>query len=73
MVNMEDRREPVMDLERGNLPDLVAEAVRFVLTERSKPEERLTVLESAGGVASPRDESLEKTITEATFSKGGEI
>jgi len=70
---MEAYQKPVMDLEHGDLPDLVAEAVRFVLRERNKPEERLTVLESASGTASTPHESLEKTITEATFRQGGKI
>jgi len=73
MLNMEEYRRPLVDLEYGNLPDLLAEAVRFVLRERNKLEERLTVLESASGIAPTTDKSLEKTITEATFRQGGEI
>ena len=73
MLNMEEYRRPLVDLEHGNLPDLLAEAVRFVLRERDKSDERLTVLESASGTASTIHESLEKTITEATFRQGGEI
>jgi hypothetical protein len=70
---MEAYRKPVMDLEHGDLPDLLAEAVRFVFRERNKPEELLTVLESVSGTASTIHGSLEKTITEATFRQGGEI
>jgi serine O-acetyltransferase len=70
---MEAYRKPVMDLEHGDLPDLLAEAVRFVLTEQDELEERLIVLESASGIAPTTDKSLEKTITEATFRQGGEI
>jgi hypothetical protein len=70
---MEAYRKPVMDLEHGDLPGLLAEAVRFVVRERNKSDERLTVLESASGTASTIHESLEKTITEATFRQGGEI
>jgi len=62
-----------MDLERGNLPDLVAEAVRFVLTEQDELEEHLTVLESASGITPTTDKSPEKIMIEPTFSQGGEI
>jgi hypothetical protein len=73
MAIMEDRRRPLMALEHGNLPDLAAKAVRFVLREQDKREQRLTVSESASGTASTIDESLEKIMTEVTFSQGGEI
>ena len=69
----EDHRKPLMDLEHGNLPDPVAEAVRFVLREQDKLEERLRILESASGIASPKDELLEKIMIEAVFSQGGGI
>lgn len=69
----EDHQKPLMDLEHGNLPDPVAEAVRFVLREQDKLEERLRILESASGIASPKDELLEKIMIEAVFSQGGGI
>jgi serine O-acetyltransferase len=69
----EDHRKPLMDLEHGNLPDPVAEAVRFVLREQVKIEERLKILESASGIVSPRDELPEKITVEAVFSQGGGI
>jgi serine O-acetyltransferase len=69
----EDHRKPLMDLEHGNLPDPVSEAVRFVLREQGKIEERLRILESTSGIASPRDELLEKIMIEAVFSQGGGI
>lgn len=69
----EDHRKPLMDLEHGNLPDPVAEAVRFVLREQGKLEERLRILESASGIASPEDELPEKIMVGAVFSKGGGI
>jgi len=50
----------------------VGEAARFVLREEDKREERLTVLESANGIASTRDESLEEIVIEPPFSQGGE-
>jgi len=73
MANMEDYLRRLMDLKYGNLPDLVAEAVRFVLREQDKLEERLTVLERASGMASTKDELLEKIMIEAAFSQGGGI
>lgn len=69
----EDHQKPLMDLEHGNLPDPVAEAVRFVLREQDKLEGRLRILESASGIASPKDELLEKIMIEAVFSQGGGI
>jgi len=71
--NMEDYLRRLMDLKHGNLPDLVAEAVRFVLREQDKLEERLTVLERASGMTSTKDELLEKIMIEAAFSQGGGI
>lgn len=74
MANIEIyRKKPLTDLEHGNLYDLVAKSVRFVLREEDKREERLTVLESASGIASTRDESLEEIMIEVTFSQGGGI
>ena len=73
MANMEDCRKPLVDLEHGNLPDLVAGIPRFVLRERNKPEKRLTALERISGTASTTDKSMEKIVTEATFSQGGPI
>lgn len=68
-----DHQKPLMDLEHGNLPDPVAEAVRFILREQDKLEERLKILESASGIASPTDELQEKIMIEAAFSQGGGI
>jgi len=45
---VEDRHEPIVDLEHGRLPDPVAEAVRLVLRRQGKLEERLRKLEGAG-------------------------
>jgi len=67
----ENHRNPLIDLEHGNLPDLVAEAVRFVLREQDKLEERLRRLESTGGIASPEDElTEERKKIEAGLSQG---
>ena len=55
----EDKREPLVDLEHGKLPDPVAEAIRLVLKEQDKLEERLSRLESISGLAT-RDELKKK-------------
>lgn len=68
-----DQRQPLVDLEHGFLPDPVAEAVRFILREQDKLEERLRILEIASGVPTPEDELLEKLMVEAVFSQGGGI
>ncbi|MFC1987852.1 serine O-acetyltransferase [Chloroflexota bacterium] len=53
---VEDRHEPLVNLEHGQLPDPVAEAIRLVLGEQGKLEERLAKLERLGGIAVPKDE-----------------
>ncbi len=47
---------PVMDLQHGRLPDPVAEAIRLVLKEQERLEERLKKLEETEGVTIDRDE-----------------
>jgi serine O-acetyltransferase len=42
--------QPHMDLEHGRLPDPVAEAIRLVLNDQQKLEERLKKLELAAGI-----------------------
>ena len=56
---VEDRHLPAVDLEHGKLPDPIAEAIRIVLKEQDKLEERIRALEKAAGVA-PGDDELEK-------------
>ena len=53
---VEDHHKPIVDLEHGKLPDPVAEAIRLVLKEQDKLEERLARLESSCGVTTPQDE-----------------
>jgi len=50
----------VVDLEHGRLPDPVAEAIRLVLKEQGRLEERLKKLESLAGFTAPEDELQEK-------------
>ncbi len=71
---VEKRHEPLLNLEHGKLPDPVAEAIRLVLKEQDKLEERLKKLESLSGVAVPEDElkDKKKEIVKE-FSRGGGI
>lgn len=57
---IDEHRKPIVDLEHGRLPDPVAEAIRLVLGEQAKLEERLEKLEGRSGIAVPRDELKEK-------------
>lgn len=43
---IDDRREPVSDLEHGKLPDPVNDAIKVILDEQSKLEERIRELEN---------------------------
>jgi serine O-acetyltransferase len=70
---MGDEQKPLTDLEHGDLPDPVAEAIRFVLREQDKLEERLRILENASGITPPKEELKEKVLLEAIFSQGGGI
>lgn len=56
---VEEHHEALLNLEHGRLPDPVAEAVRFVLREQDKVEERLKKLEDLSGLAAPEDELVE--------------
>lgn len=69
-----DRQKPLMNLEHGKLPDPIAEAIRLVLKEQDKLEERLKRLESSSGIAVSPDELKEKRRKiEREFNKGGGI
>jgi len=57
--SVEDRHKPILELDHGTLPDPIAEAIRLVLREQDKLEERLSKLEKQCGVRAPGDE-LEK-------------
>ncbi len=57
---VEDRHKPLIDLEHGKLPDPVAEAIRLVLGENEKIQERLRRLESLGGLVVTEDELIDK-------------
>lgn len=71
---VEDRHEPLLNLEHGRLPDPVAEAIRLVLTGQEKLAGRLKRLENLSGLVVPEDElrdKREEIVKE--FSQGGGI
>jgi len=71
---VKDRHKPLTDLEHGKLPDPVAEAIRLVLREQDKLEERLRRLESSSGLVIPEDELRdEREEIVRKFSQGGGI
>ena len=57
--SVEDRHKPIPELDHGQLPDPIAEAIRLVLKEQDKLEERLSKLEKQCGVRAHGNE-LEK-------------
>ncbi len=68
---VEDRRRPLTSLEHGKLPDPVAEAIRLVLKEQDKLEERLKKLESSSGITVHKDElKKRRRALEKDFSQG---
>jgi serine O-acetyltransferase len=54
--SVEDRRKPILELDHGQLPDPIAEAIKLVLREQDKLEERLRKLEEQSGALAPGDE-----------------
>jgi serine O-acetyltransferase len=70
---VEEHRKMVVDLEHGRLPDPVAEAIRLVLGEQTKLEERLEKLEKSSGIPVPPDELREHIRSVLNeFGQGGE-
>jgi len=53
---VEEHREARIDLDHNRLPDPVAEAIRLVLAEQDKLDERIRKLESSAGITAPEDE-----------------
>ena len=66
---IDEHRKPTLDLEHGRLPDPVAEAIRLVLDEQTKLEQRLGKLEDRSGITVPRDE-LKERIKETMLEFG---
>jgi serine O-acetyltransferase len=71
---VEDRQKTPPVLEHGKLPDPVADAIRLVLKEQDKLEERLGKLEVLSGTTVSLDVFREKRLeTAREFSNGGGI
>ena len=69
-----DRYKPaIMNLEHGKLPDPIAEAIRTVLKEQDKIEERLKKLEKASGIVNQDELKGTRKRIEREFSQGGGI
>ena len=65
-----DRHKPVIDLKHGELPDPVNEALKLVLNEQRKLENRLKKVEEFSGIKVEKDEleakrkAIEKELTQ---------
>ncbi len=71
---VEDRHQPLTNLDHAKLPDPVAEAIRLVLKEQDKLEERLKRLETTSGITPTPDKlGKERKKLEKDFSRGGGI
>jgi serine O-acetyltransferase len=71
---VEDRQKTIPVLEHNKLPDPVAEAIRVVIKEQDKLEERLSKLEVASGQAVPPDMLKEqRRIIARDFDNGAGI
>ena len=71
---VEDGYKPLTDLEHGKLPDPVAEAIRLVLREQERIQERLARLENSSGIVAPKDKFRDRRreiVRE--FNQGGGI
>lgn len=55
---VDEHHQPPMDLEHGKLPDPVAEAIRLILKEEEKLQDRLKRLENLSGLIIPATEEL---------------
>jgi serine O-acetyltransferase len=65
------KEKPAMDLEHGNLPDPVAEAIRLVLKDQHNLEKRLKKLEASSGITAPANELEEaRQEIEKEFEQG---
>jgi serine O-acetyltransferase len=70
---VEEHRKTQVDLEHGRLPDPVAEAIKLVLSEQAKLEERLNRLEKGSGIPVPEDELRQQVLRIVKeFSQGGD-
>jgi len=74
-IGMGFSAKEIQTLEHGKLPDPIADAIRFVMKEQGKLEERIKKMETLEGIARHIDEHIEKRkkeIESAFFGKGKE-
>lgn len=55
-----DRREPISDLEHGKLPDPISDAIRRILEQQNRLEQRIRELESLTGLEVAANKSKEE-------------
>ncbi len=69
--SVEDHHQPILELDHGQLPDPIAEAIRLVLKEQDKLEERLSKLEKQCGIRAHGNEleKLRKRMEQALEEK----
>ncbi len=66
-----DRHKPIVDLEHGNLPDPVAEAIRLVLKEQEKLETQKRIMETYSNInTGPYELNEEKKNIQRGFNSG---
>lgn len=70
---VDDRHVPIMDLEHGDLPDPVAEAIRLVFRKQDRLLQRLSFVERCAGIESSEEEPWQQAAIEAVFSNGDGI
>ncbi len=68
-----DKHVPVMDLEHGDLPDPVTEAIRLVFRKQDRLVQRLRIVERTAGIECTEEESWEQVTIEAVFTDGDGI
>jgi serine O-acetyltransferase len=66
---VEDRRKPIMDLDHGKLPDPVSEAIRLIVEEQERLEERIRRVEDSKGLV-VTSEQLATKMLEKAFADG---
>jgi serine O-acetyltransferase len=55
-----DRREPILDLEHGKLPDPISDAIKHILEQQSRLEQRIRELEGLMGMEAASNKSKEE-------------
>ena len=64
---VEEGRKPVIDLEHGRLPDPITDAIRFILKEQARLEERIKQIEASSGLPIQPSEAEEREKIEQAF------